>query len=174
VAYGKVTVDVTSIRDLQRYLTEMEVRVTDFTVPLTAGSRLMYADIMNAVASHGASWGELWAEMSQSTIIRHGAHSLMDLSGTMLRSLTRFVRKNVTGISGNATTILHEHGRGRGWRGASKKTRRAARYASAFGDSGVGLEMPVRDVLGFEDSTIDLIAEMCLDYAIDENARMAA
>jgi hypothetical protein len=176
VAYGKVTIDVSSVRELQRYLTEMENRVDDFTVPLTDGTKLMYRDMLEAVATHGASWGELWDGMAQSTIVRHGPHALLDYSGAMLRSLTRFVRKTVAGVSGNATTILMEHGRSRGWRGAKtkgKSGRKAAQYAAAFGDSS-GLEMPARDLMGYRDETLDAIAEMCLDYAVDENARIAA
>jgi hypothetical protein len=174
VAYGKVTIDVTSVRELQRYLTEMENRVDDFTVPLTDGTKLMYRDMMEAVATHGASWGELWNEMAQSTIVRHGPHALLDFSGAMLRSLTRFVRKTVAGVSGNATTILMEHGRSRGWRGSGGKSgRRAAQYAASFGDSS-GLEMPPRNIMGFREETLDAICEMCLDYAVDENARIAA
>ena len=137
----------------------------------------MYQDIMNAIATHGASWGDMWAEMSQSTILRHGAHSLMDFSGRMIRSLTRFVRPTVAGVSGNATTILHEHGRGRAWRGApgnSKKQRARRAALVSSGQLSNDLEMPVRDVMGYDDATIDLIVEMCLDYAVGENARIAA
>jgi hypothetical protein len=176
VSYGKISINVASVQELQRYLTEVGNRVEDFSVPLTAGSKLIMQDILEAVTTHGASFGDLWDELSTSSIARHGAHSLLDYSGAMLRSLTRFVRKTVAGVSGNATTILMEHGRSRGWRGAAtkgKKGRKAAQYAAAFGDS-AGLEMPTRDLMGYRDETLDAIAEMCLDYAIDENARIAA
>lgn len=148
-----VEFDLSGIRDLQRWLAEMGNRVTDFSVPLTEGSHLMYADIMEAIASHGSSWGEPWEPHAQSTIERHGQHQMLSLTGDMISSLFRFVRPMVAGVAGNATTILMEHGRGSGFRGDG-----------AGGDT----EMPDRNIWGRTETTEDRIVEMCLDYALGE------
>lgn len=159
MAIARVDIDLAGIRDLQTYLADMEKRITDFSVPLTEGSHLMLADIMEAIATHGSSWGEPWESHAPATEEKWGAHSMLDLTGRMIASLTRFVRPMLAGVEGNATTILMEHGRGSAWRGDG---------------GGDGTEMPDRNIMGRKEETADLIISLCLDYAIDENGRIAA
>lgn len=153
----KVELDLSGLRDLQRYLAGMEVRVQDFSVPLTDGSKLMLNDILQAIATQGSSWGEPWLPHAEGTVERWGAHPMLDLTGQMIGSLARFVRPTVAGVGANATSLLMEHGRGAGWRGGSDDT-----------------EMPDRNIMGRTQETEDAIVEMCLDYAVEESGRRAA
>lgn len=152
----KVDIDVSGLKDLQRFLAGMENRITDFSVPLTEGSKLMLNDIMQAIATQGSSWGEPWEPHAEATIDRWGAHTMLNLTGEMIGSLARFVRPMLAGVGANATSLLMEHGRGGGWRGGSDDT-----------------EMPDRNIMGRTEETTDLIVEMCLDYAVEESRAAA-
>lgn len=172
---SKFSIDVDAVKDLQRQLAAMAVRVTDFSVPLTEGSKLFFSDIKDAISTSGASWGEPWAEHAPGTEERWGSHPMMRLTDGIAEDLQRFVRPTMAGaFTRDPTVRLHERGRGRGWRSVkpnlSQRRRRSgtASLNAGYSSLGIALEMPSRYVMGFREDTIDLVLESCLDYAIGQ------
>jgi hypothetical protein len=177
MAVTKIDINLDSIKVLTKFLDEMEERVTDFSVPLTTFAKLAYKDIQDAI-SRGGWDGDMWAPHADSTTDRHGAHPLMRNTDGIAEDLAYFVRPTMAGAATrDPTVILHEHGRGSGWRaiksGPSKRKRQAAanKLTSLLNQMGMGMEMPARVVMGFDTDTIDLGVDLCLDYAMQQKGR---
>jgi hypothetical protein len=182
MAVTKIDINLDSIKVLTKFLDEMEERVTDFSVPLTTFAKLAYKDIQDAI-SRGGWDGDMWAPHADSTTDRHGAHPLMRNTDGIAEDLAYFVRPTMAGaFTRDPTVILHEHGRGAGWRAiktgsknlrggalSNRKRKQAAhKLTSLLNQMGMGMEMPARVVMGFDTDTIDLGVDLCLDYAMQQ------
>jgi hypothetical protein len=174
MAVTKIDINLDSIKVLNKFLDEMEERVTDVSVPLTTFAKLAYKDIQDAI-SRGGWDGDMWPAHADSTTERHGAHPLMRNTDGIAEDLAYFVRPTMAGaFTRDPTVILHEHGRGSGWRsiksGPSQRKRQKAanKLTSLLNQMGMGMEMPPRVVMGFDTDTIDLGVDLCLDYAMQQ------
>lgn len=144
-----IDIDVTRILEFEKFLDGMGDRVSDFTVPLTKGSKQIYDDVVTNWNTKGAFFGQSWPEHAQATVERHGPHTLLRMSGGLFGSIRPFAGKFTAGVYSKAPHA-HLHNQG----------------TEQFGKT----HNPTRLIFFIRPETIDLILEMCGDYAIGQKA----
>lgn len=143
----KIDIDVSRIRDFEKYLLGMEDRVSDFTIPLTQGSKWIYDDIITNWNTKGTFFGQAWPEHAKTTIERHGPHSLLRQSGGLFGSIRPFAGKFAAGAYSKAPHA-HLHNQGT--------------------EQGGITHNPTRLIFYIRPETVDRILELCGDYAVGQ------
>lgn len=166
----KVTINTKQVEKLVEYMRDMERSASDLSVPLSDGMDLALADIRNAPSTSGASVGESWAPLAESTIERHGDHTLLNLTGSLIGSTRKFVRPFVAGVEATANhAILMERGRHSRvtiGEGGTQITRRHNPVAGFVGSE----QMPARPFLRIRDEVVDQTVGFILDYITEARA----
>ena len=183
---GKVI--FTPPQDLIEFLRSVQDQLSDFSPAMSDVSTALKVGVQNNWRSSGSG---TWRPHAPTTNERWGPHALLRLGrsdgGPLVENITR--RYNAFGalVVGAPHSILHEYGRGRGWRAVkaheqklfgkdgrplSKRgrkvkngRRRSERYDNRYGltvdDS---LEMPARFLFYITDETADKCTDIILDF----------
>src|SRR5581483_7477061 len=109
----RIEADFRDLAGLGDFLRRMEVRVEDFSAPLSEIANGMLEDVLGSFGSAGASLGLMWDVLSPATVARWGMHTFgHGPTGNLIASIHKFVRTFVAGVEATAPHVhLFEHGR---------------------------------------------------------------
>lgn len=179
-----VTIDVAQIALLDNDLSAMVERISDFSIPLTDGAKLILADVMSSFDTGGTSIGESWDPLAQSTIDRmqysggkSGSGFGQGPTGNLFDSIGVFVREFVAGVEATAPHAhLFENGHyglitiGSGPTQIKRKHDPTQPTLAGFHAQ----RQPGREFLKMTEATVLAIEDLILDYAVGNFGQVAA
>lgn len=159
------------VKELTSFLTGMEHRVEDFSIPFTHAAQWMLEDVRSSFQTAGSSIGEQWAPHAQTTIDRWGEHvfGVKPGGGNLAASLHKFVRKFVCGVEATASHAhFFENGHHSlasfGTGGTEIKIRHSAATPT-------DLIQPAREFMKINPKREDQIVALLMDYALGEQGK---